>query len=348
MVAEAVEAEAAPDQAQPVADSSPELIALDSPAEPEAFSVPLALQPSILAPLAAAPAAASAVLPSPPQQLLPLPALRSEELLAALAAAATQREAAQREALRKQEQQQQQELARQQAARAEAAKLEEATRQEAAARLEAARAEQARQEAAAAAAQAARAEAARQAAAKAEAEAEANAAAARTAAAAAAAARAAEDEQREARRRAIGRQLDAEAAQREASSTARPGSNLPYSVGSARRGRLFGRSDPNAELVLYAEAWSRKIEFNPGIELVREAAQQPHSDPLVTVAVRSDGSVESISFVRSSGVPAIDEAVRRIVQSHANYPPFQPALAREFDVIEIRRSWHFDTAIRLY
>jgi len=52
--------------------------------------------------------------------------------------------------------------------------------------------------------------------------------------------------------------------------------------------------------------------------------------------------------VVSSGVPAIDEAVRQIVQSQAPYPVFPPALAREFDVIEIRRTWSFDMAVRLY
>ncbi len=83
-------------------------------------------------------------------------------------------------------------------------------------------------------------------------------------------------------------------------------------------------------------------------DAIREAAKQPHTDPLVTVAVRSDGSVESVSFVRSSGVAALDEAIRSVVQSQANYQAFQPALANEFDVIEIRRTWHFDMAIRLY
>jgi TonB family protein len=68
----------------------------------------------------------------------------------------------------------------------------------------------------------------------------------------------------------------------------------------------------------------------------------------VTVALRSDGSVESVTFVLSSGVAGIDEAIRRIVQSQTPYPPFPPGLAREFDVIEIRRSWYFDMAIRLY
>jgi TonB family protein len=83
-------------------------------------------------------------------------------------------------------------------------------------------------------------------------------------------------------------------------------------------------------------------------DAVREVVKQPHTDPVVMVAVRSDGSVESVNFVRSSGVPAIDEAIRGIVQGQANYQAFQPALASEFDVIEIRRTWHFDVAVRLY
>jgi TonB family protein len=82
--------------------------------------------------------------------------------------------------------------------------------------------------------------------------------------------------------------------------------------------------------------------------MVREAAKQPHTDPLVTVAIRSDGSVESVTFVQSSGVAAIDEAIRRVVDSQRPYQVFPPGLAREFDVIMIRRTWHFDMAIRLY
>ena len=83
-------------------------------------------------------------------------------------------------------------------------------------------------------------------------------------------------------------------------------------------------------------------------DMVRDAARRPHTDPLVTVAIRSDGSVEAVTFVLSSGVAEIDEAIRRIVQSQLPYQAFPPGLASEFDVIEIRRTWHFDTAIRLY
>ena len=239
-----------------------------------------------------------------------------------------------------------QEAARQEATRQEAQRVEtarlEVERQEAArqavARQEAARQEAARQEAQrieTARLEAERQEAARQAAARQE--------AARVEAAQQAAAR------REAALRAIGRQLDEEAAKREAASTAAGlPSTLAPSSSSARRGRLFGRTDPNAELILYAEAWARKIQLNMTFDMVREAAKRPHNDPLVTVAIRSDGSVESVTFVRSSGVAEIDDAIQRIVQSQVPYQAFPPGLAREFDVIEIRRTWHFDMAIRLY
>ena len=138
--------------------------------------------------------------------------------------------------------------------------------------------------------------------------------------------------------------MNEEADRREAATA---GQRLPPSASSLRRGRLFGRTDANAELVAYAETWGRKIQLNMTFDMVREAAKQPHTQPMVTVAIRSDGSVESVAFVRSSGVAAIDDAIRRVIRSQANYPAFSPELLRDFDVVEIRRTWHFDMAIRL-
>lgn len=158
--------------------------------------------------------------------------------------------------------------------------------------------------------------------------------------------RADQEAKREERLRAIGKQLNEEAAQRDTASN-RPSRSLLPGVSSLRRGWLFGRSDPNADLVLYAEAMSRKIELNMTFDMVREVVKQPHAQPIVTVAIRADGSVEKVTFEVSSGVAAIDEAIRKVVASQAPYPAFPPAIARQYDVMEIRRTWTFDTAIRL-
>jgi len=68
---------------------------------------------------------------------------------------------------------------------------------------------------------------------------------------------------------------------------------------------------------------------------------------VVTVAIRSDGSLESVLINRSSGLREIDEAVQRIARLYAPYSAFQPGLARQFDVIEIRRVWNFDGPLRI-
>ena len=256
---------------------------------------------------------------------------QAAELQAATRLVVARQEAARLEAARS-------EAERQEAARVAVAKVDAAAKIEAAkieaAKIEAAKIEAAKIEAAkieAAKIEAAKIEAGKREAAKGE--------AARGEVAQEAAAR------REATLRAIGRQLDEEAARREAATAA---ARQSPSTSKARRYRLFGRTDPNEELILYAEAWARKIHLNMTFDMVREAAKQPHTDPLVTVAIRSDGSVESVTFVRSSGVAALDEAIRRVVYSQTPYQVFPPGLAREFDVIEIRRTWYFDIAIRLY
>jgi len=301
---------------------------------------------------------------------------REAERQAAEKLAAQQREAAQREAARAEaarqdaerreaERQaaeklaaQQREAARQEAARAEAARQDaerRETERQAAEKLAAQQREAARQEAA-------RAEAARQDAERRETERQAaeklaaqqREAAQHEAARAEAARREAErtraeqeEEQRLARRRAVGRQLDEEAAQREAAANAPASSRLPLSLSTARRARLWGRSDPNAELIRHAEAWVRKIQLNTPVDTVRQLASLRHTPPLVAVALRSDGSVEAVTFVVSSGVAEVDEAVRRIVMNNVPYPGFSPALARQYDVVEIRRTWRFDNAVRL-
>ena len=68
----------------------------------------------------------------------------------------------------------------------------------------------------------------------------------------------------------------------------------------------------------------------------------------MTVALRSDGSVESVTIEVSSGVAEVDDAIRRIVEAQKPYVAFPRVLARDYDVVEIRRTWLFDTVVQLY
>jgi TonB family protein len=69
---------------------------------------------------------------------------------------------------------------------------------------------------------------------------------------------------------------------------------------------------------------------------------------VVTVALRSDGSVESVTLTRSSGLQQVDDAVRAMVRGAGPYARFPAELAQNYDVVEIRRVWTFDIAVRLF
>lgn len=98
---------------------------------------------------------------------------------------------------------------------------------------------------------------------------------------------------------------------------------------------------------MYVDSWRWRIERNGTLNYSSSAGWGAPDYAVVTVAIRSDGSLESVVIHRSSGLRQIDEAVKRIAQMYAPYSAFQPALARQFDVIEIRRVWNFDGPLRI-
>jgi TonB family protein len=114
-----------------------------------------------------------------------------------------------------------------------------------------------------------------------------------------------------------------------------------------RRRSIFGRIDADVGLAMYVEGWRLKIERNGRLNYRQSLVETAYTEPIVTVAVRSDGSVEEIIINRSSGRPELDEAVRRIIRLNARYGAFPPELARRYDVIEIRRVWNFDDRLKL-
>lgn len=116
---------------------------------------------------------------------------------------------------------------------------------------------------------------------------------------------------------------------------------------NARRRSVFGRVDQDVGLNMYVDAWRVKIERNGNLNYAQSSRERARGDPVVTVVIRSDGSVEDVIINRSSGRPELDEAVRRIVRVNARYSRFPPELARRYDVIEIRRIWNFDDTLRI-
>jgi hypothetical protein len=100
-------------------------------------------------------------------------------------------------------------------------------------------------------------------------------------------------------------------------------------------------------LRMYIDSVRQKIERNAVLSDAQLSADVVRTDPIVSIAIRSDGSVDDVVILRSSGRADIDEFVRRIVRLNARYSAFPPNVAANYDVIELRRVWRFAGALRL-
>jgi TonB family protein len=100
-------------------------------------------------------------------------------------------------------------------------------------------------------------------------------------------------------------------------------------------------------LRMYVDSIRQKIERNAIVSTSQLAGDAVRIFPVVSILVRSDGSIEDVTIVRSSGHADIDEVVRRIVRLNARYAAFPPNVAAHYDVVELRRVWSFAGALRL-
>jgi hypothetical protein len=115
----------------------------------------------------------------------------------------------------------------------------------------------------------------------------------------------------------------------------------------AHRRVVASGAERDLPLRMYVDSFRQKIERNGALNYSSLSSQRVRIDPLVSVAIRSDGSVDEVTIVRSSGRADTDEAVRRIVRVNARYSIFPPNVAVRYDVIEIRRIWRFDEQLKL-
>lgn len=90
----------------------------------------------------------------------------------------------------------------------------------------------------------------------------------------------------------------------------------------------------------YEENWAHRVERSGVIP--PEAVQlNLTSGPILAVVIRADGSVQSITVLRSSGHQAVDAAARAMVYQAAPYAPFPVELRRRVTTLRIVRQWKF-------
>ena len=112
--------------------------------------------------------------------------------------------------------------------------------------------------------------------------------------------------------------------------------------------RFVGARAEEYRLARYVEDWRAKIERIGNLNYPEAARSlQLYGSLLLTVSIRSDGSVENVEINRSSGQRVLDAAAVKIVEMSAPFAAFPPDIKRDTDVLHITRTWMFQKGDKL-
>lgn len=110
------------------------------------------------------------------------------------------------------------------------------------------------------------------------------------------------------------------------------------------RKKFIGARTSEYRFAQYVEDWRQKIERVGTLNYPDAARGRLYGSLLLSVIIKSDGTVQSVDVIRSSGQKVLDDAARRIVQLGSPYAPFPADIRRDFDIIDITRTWTFTNA----
>ena len=107
------------------------------------------------------------------------------------------------------------------------------------------------------------------------------------------------------------------------------------------RKKFIGARAQEYRFAQYVEDWRQKVERVGTLNYPDAARGKLYGSLLLSVSIRADGSVDKVGVQRSSGHKVLDDAALRIVKMAAPYAPFPPDIRKDYDVIEITRTWTF-------
>ena len=108
--------------------------------------------------------------------------------------------------------------------------------------------------------------------------------------------------------------------------------------------RIKNISSKSPEYVyrLYFEAWQKKVERMGSMNYPEAAIINNSSNNLIMkVTINSNGLINKIAIIKSSGSEELDIAAAEIVRNGSPYAPFSEQMKREVDQVNITRIWKF-------
>jgi protein TonB len=115
------------------------------------------------------------------------------------------------------------------------------------------------------------------------------------------------------------------------------------------RRKHISASTQEYKYAAYLDAWRRKVERIGNLNYPQEAKQRNlYGNLVLTVSLRADGSVDRVRLLRSSGHQLLDDSAIRIVRLAAPYAPFPAEIRQETDLLDITRTWQFQSSKQLF
>jgi protein TonB len=106
-------------------------------------------------------------------------------------------------------------------------------------------------------------------------------------------------------------------------------------------GKLLADTRESA-IAAYLDGWKRRIERVGTVNFPNEARRRRMSgNPVIEVAIRANGTLESVVIRRSSGHKELDQAALGIVRLAAPFDPFSAALRERYPVLRFAYEWQF-------
>jgi len=98
----------------------------------------------------------------------------------------------------------------------------------------------------------------------------------------------------------------------------------------------------------YVDDWRLKVERIGNLNYPDDARGKVYGSLVLSVSIKSDGSLSGVEVQRSSGHQVLDRAAERIVKMGAPYARFPANIKRDTDILVITRTWTFAPGDRLF
>ncbi len=108
------------------------------------------------------------------------------------------------------------------------------------------------------------------------------------------------------------------------------------------RKKFMGARAEEYRFAMYIEYWRQQVERIGNLNYPEAAKNQKMYGQLqMTLEIKSDGSIVSMTINHSSGHQVLDDAAKRIVRLAAPFKPFPDEIKKDTDVLSITRTWTF-------